>query len=84
MVRTPKRPAKAIAAHRPVERLIHVIRGQKVMLDIDLAVLYGVTTKAFNQAIKRNTERFPDDFMFRLDHRESAMVTNCDRIKKKH
>jgi hypothetical protein len=44
------------------------------MLDADLAALYGVTTKAFNQAIKRNAERFPGDFMFRLDHRESAIL----------
>ena len=44
------------------------------MIDADLAALYSVTTKAFNQAIKRNAERFPEDFMFRMDHRESAIV----------
>jgi hypothetical protein len=43
---------------------IYYIRGQKVMLDIDLAELYGVPTKVFNQSIKRNLERFPSDFMF--------------------
>ena len=58
-------------ARRPasVERIthwIHVIRGEKVMLDTDLAELYGVPTKAFNQAVKRNRSRFPSDFMFQL------------------
>jgi hypothetical protein len=72
MAKVTKHPAKAAATTRPVESLIRVIRGEKVMLDIDLAVLYGVSTKAFNQAIKRNAARFPEDFMFRLDHQESA------------
>jgi len=49
-----------------IARSIRWIRGQKVMLDRDLATLYGVTTKVLNQAVKRNLERFPDDFMFRL------------------
>ena len=74
MAKITKRPAKNLAATRPVERLIHIIRGQKVMLDSDLATLYGVTTKAFNQAIKRNTARFPEDFMFQLDDRETAVL----------
>lgn len=47
-------------------RTILLIRGQKVILDADLAALYGVPTKAFNQAVKRNRDRFPLDFMFRL------------------
>ena len=45
---------------------IYLIRGQKVMLDKDLAELYGVETKVLNQAIKRNANRFPEDFMFQL------------------
>ena len=49
-----------------IESLIHIIRGQKVMFDFDLAMLYGVQTKVLNQAVKRNAERFPDDFMFQL------------------
>ena len=49
-----------------VQNQILVIRGKKVMLDRDLAVLYGVETKVLNQAVKRNRERFPDDFMFQL------------------
>jgi hypothetical protein len=53
----------------PAERIEHaifLIRGQKVMLDTHLAALYGVATKVFNQAVKRNSERFPADFMFQL------------------
>ena len=49
-----------------VERLILLIRGEKVILDADLARLYGVTTRALNQAVKRNIKRFPEDFMFQL------------------
>ena len=50
----------------PIAARILVIRGQKVMIDADLAELYGVPTKALNQAVKRNAARFPEDFMFRL------------------
>ncbi len=53
-----------------IENKILLIRGRKVMLDRDLAVLYGVKTKALNQAVKRNLERFPKDFMFQLTHLE--------------
>ena len=49
-----------------IESKIFLIRGQKVMLDEDLAVLYEVETKALNRAVKRNLDRFPDDFMFQL------------------
>jgi hypothetical protein len=54
-----------------VERRIYLIRGEKVMLDYDLAVLYGVPTKSLNLAVKRNAERFPNDFMFRLTQTEA-------------
>ena len=53
----------------PIDRIaqsIYLLRGQKVMLDSDLATLYGVATKVLNQAVKRNQDRFPEDFMFRL------------------
>jgi hypothetical protein len=53
-----------------IEQLILLIRGQKVMLDADLAELYGVETKALNRAVKRNRERFPEDFMFQLTFQE--------------
>ena len=59
----------AIPAER-IERSIFLIRGQKVMLDADLAELYGVETKAFNQAVRRNIGRFPQDFMFQLTAKE--------------
>lgn len=49
-----------------VTQRIRLVRGQKVLLDSDLAILYDVTTKRFNEQVKRNLERFPDDFMFKL------------------
>ena len=49
-----------------IEQKIFLIRGKKVMLDSDLAVLYGVETKTLKRAVKRNTDRFPEDFMFQL------------------
>ena len=61
-----------------IESLIYEIRGQKVMLDRDLARLYGVETKVLNQAVKRNIKRFPEDFMFQLTYDEclrSQIVT---------
>ena len=59
-----------------VEQKIYFIRSQKVMLDSDLAELYGVETKAFNRAVKRNLERFPKDFMFQLAP-EEAEILRC-------
>ena len=53
-----------------IENLIHIIRDKKVMLDFDLAMLYGVETKSLNQSVKRNIERFPEDFMFQLTRKE--------------
>ena len=64
-----------------IENRILFIRGKKVMIDRDLAMLYGVETKALNQAVKRNLARFPEDFMFRLSRSErNGLVTNCDRF----
>jgi hypothetical protein len=66
-----------------IERAILLIRGEKVMLDIDLAAIYEVTTKALNQAVKRNASRFPSDFMFQLTETEkSEVVTNCDHLAR--
>lgn len=66
-----------------VEDLILQIRGQRVLLDADLALLYGVPTKALNQAVKRNVERFPSDFMFKLTQAEKEeVVTICDHLSK--
>ncbi|MCL4539813.1 MAG: ORF6N domain-containing protein [Bacteroidetes bacterium] len=74
---------QAIVAPENIERSILMIRGLKVILDADLAALYGVSTKALNQAIKRNKERFPSDFMFRLTVAEKdEVVTNCDHLRR--
>lgn len=62
---------------------IVVIRDQRVMLDADLAELYGVPTKALNQAVRRNRDRFPPDFTFRLTKKEKTeVVTNCDHLSR--
>ncbi|MBI5462409.1 MAG: ORF6N domain-containing protein [Gammaproteobacteria bacterium] len=67
----------------PIASRILSIRSQKVMIDADLAELYGVPTKALNQAIKRNPARFPDDFVFQLTAEEKQeVVTNCDHLGK--
>ena len=54
-----------------IDGMIRTIRGVRVMLDRDLAQIYGVPTKVFNQAVKRNRQRFPEDFMFRLTQEEA-------------
>ena len=71
---------------RIIQDKIYEIRGQRVMLDFDLAALYGVATKVFNQSVKRNIERFPEDFMFRLTEEEwegmrSQIVTASEEKK---
>jgi hypothetical protein len=61
----------------PMERiqgLIFLVRGEKVMLDSDLAALYGVTTGNLNKAVKRNQDRFPSDFMFQLNSEEENLI----------
>ena len=69
----------------PVQKItnkILLVRNEKVLLDRDLAELYGVSTKVLNQAVKRNARRFPPDFMFRLTKMEKdELVTNCDRLR---
>ncbi|MBI5428296.1 MAG: ORF6N domain-containing protein [Nitrospinae bacterium] len=72
---------EAVVPVQDVARRIFLIRGHRVMIDRDLAELYGVVTKALNQAVKRNIRRFPSDFMFRLTPEETKqLVTNCDRF----
>ena len=69
----------------PIEQIItkiFYINNHKVIIDKDLAELYHVETKVLNQAVKRNIERFPKDFMFQLDDsQKNKLVTNCDRFK---
>lgn len=68
---------------KAIEKLILNIHDQQVMIDYDIATLYGVETKVLNQAVKRNIDRFPDRFMFQLSKEEKdELVTNCDRFKK--
>jgi hypothetical protein len=70
----------------PIETIVSkilLLRAATVLLDRDLAELYGVTNKALNQAVKRNRKRFPSDFMFPLTKEErDQLVTNCDRFRK--
>ena len=76
-------PTQSLIPPERIERLILLVRDQRVILDADLAVLYGVTTKALNQAVKRNRKRFPQDFMFRLSKKEKIeVVTNCDHLAR--
>jgi hypothetical protein len=63
---------KSLIPAEGIEKSIFLIRGQKVMLDHELANLYGVPTKALKQAVRRNLDRFPSDFMFELTKREFA------------
>ncbi|MBI4767381.1 MAG: ORF6N domain-containing protein [Deltaproteobacteria bacterium] len=65
-----------------IERIILLIRGQKIIIDADLATLYDVPTKVLHQAVKRNAKRFPADFMFQLTSQEkNELVTICDRFQ---
>ena len=65
-----------------IQNLIFHIRNQQVMIDRDLAEMYGVETKVLNQAVKRNIERFPDLFRFQLTEKENnELITNCDRFR---
>jgi hypothetical protein len=74
---------KALISIEAIEKKILLIRGHKVMIDSDLAVLYGVTTKRLNEQVKRNRDRFPEEFMFQLTEREKGeVVANCDHLKR--
>jgi phage regulator Rha-like protein len=74
---------EALITIEVIEQRILLIRGKKVILDADLAVLYGTTTKRLNEQVKRNADRFPEDFMFQLTKTEKAeVVANCDHLAK--
>lgn len=68
------RPRKSSAPPSAVEGVIHTVRGERVILDADLAKLYGVPTKALNQAVRRNRDKFPPDFMFELTRKEALVL----------
>jgi hypothetical protein len=74
---------KSIVPNEIIMSKILLIRNQKVMIERDLAELYGTTTKRLNEQVKRNTNRFPEHFMFELTEIEKEyVVTNCDHLKK--
>ena len=74
---------KAIVPVGKIEQRILLIRGEKVIIDADLAEFYGIPTKRLNEQVKRNKARFPDDFMFQLSAKEkSEVVANCDHLSK--
>src|SRR5205809_359166 len=77
-----KKPRLLISAEQ-IERRIYVVRSQRVMLDSDLASLYGITTMALNQAVKRNLDRFPDDFAFQLMQQEFTALISQTVISKR-
>lgn len=79
----PAEPNSLVPAER-IERAIVVLRGHKVMLDSDLAALYEVDTRVLNQAVKRNTARFPDDFMFQLTAEEADYLRSQSVISSSH
>jgi ORF6N domain len=74
MSRHHKKNKTALIAIEAIASRIVVLRGQRVMLDADLAALYGATTKRLNEQVERNLERFPSDFMFRLTNHEVAIL----------
>ncbi len=74
---------KSLMPPEKIERAILFIRGQKVMLDSDLAEIYGVKTSRLNEQVKRNIDRFPKDFMFQLtDEEKQEVIANCDHFEK--
>ena len=77
-----KRKSKAAITTKDIERGIHIVRGQRVMLDADLAKLYGVTTAALNQAVTRNNGRFPEDFSLQVTQQEFTALISQNVISK--
>jgi phage regulator Rha-like protein len=75
--------SKSIIPSEKIDRAILIIKGQKVMLDSDLADIYGVKTSRLNEQVKRNRDRFPNDFMFQLTNEEKQeVIANCDHLEK--
>ena len=74
---------KPIIPAGKIEQRILMIRGEKVVIDADLAEFYGVPTKRLNEQVKRNKDRFPEDFLFQLNADEkSEVVAKCDHLEK--
>jgi hypothetical protein len=78
-----RRGVRALIPPERIGQKILLVRGHKVLVDADLAEVYGVTTKRLNEAVKRNADRFPMDFMFRLsDAERDEVVANCDHLAR--
>lgn len=74
---------RELVKYKNISEKIYLIRNQKVMLDVDLAYLYGLETRILKQAVRRNMDRFPVDFMFQLTKKEwRELITNCDKLNK--
>ncbi|NQT78497.1 MAG: ORF6N domain-containing protein [Bacteroidetes bacterium] len=74
---------KSLIPTEKIDRAILIIRGHKIMLDSDLAEIYGVKTSRLNEQVKRNKNRFPNDFMFQLTNQEKQeVIANCDHLQK--
>jgi hypothetical protein len=74
---------KSIVKIGKIEQRILLIRGEKVIVDADLAEFYNVSTKRLNEQVKRNKERFPKDFVFQLIQQEkNELVANCDHLNR--
>ena len=69
-----KQNKKSVVSYKAVQGMIFLIRGQKVMLDVNLARLYGVETRRLNEQVRRNVKRFPEDFIFRLSKKEFEIL----------
>lgn len=79
---TPSSSEAGVRLYQSIQNRIYEIRGERVMLDFDLAALYEVETKVFNQAVKRNIKRFPDDFMFQLTKEEWDLLRHQTQASK--
>jgi phage regulator Rha-like protein len=74
---------KILVPSEKIDRAILILRNKRVMLDADLAMVFGTTTKRLNQQVKRNIDRFPSDFLFQLNDEEKEwVVANCDHLKQ--
>lgn len=75
------KPVPSVVALESIARRIFMTRGHRVLLDADLAKLYGVETRALNQTVRRNVDRFPGDFLCQLTKAEKLeVITNCDHL----
>ena len=80
---TKSKKGRDVAEKMGVQQRIISVRGQRVIIDADLAQLYGTSTKGLKEQLKRNSERFPEDFVFELTAEEKAeVVANCDHLEK--